>query len=318
MGRQKLLFTVVLGGFMALVGLWEYRLQASTKVMSQTQASTRGWVSRMLVWLTVDVPWPEAPPVWRDLRVSLRDEKGREMTYNDFVVALQKRGKGAGVLHLLPVGDFRNRIPRYAEVAFQGKVTVFRLEPVPPVTGQLSGRQVVLRDALLRPDTAVLFTCFSLPDPRDWRPQVRLETSRKPWVLFYEHLYQVQEAPQQRDRCFIFLFVSPGEAVTEPSTTWTLSTSSLILDRQQCLADEEKRRLESWAATQGPLLISLVYWQDAPASWPYRWCPVPPSEGGAMVASNVLTRWERAYETLFTHPVGADITFTLFLASDNE
>ena len=301
MVRRHFLALGVVGIFIVLLSLW-FGLRGF-RGGQEAQSLPRARVGRHVVWLPLS-------GLQGEVQVTLWDAHGQTLSYEDMVVAFQGNGD-AGRGHLLLVGDFQALIPRYAEVRIRGQRVTYLLEPASPPQGRVTGQKVVLQDALLGPQTAVFFACFALPDSRDWRPQVRLATSQGRWVPFYEHLYRAREAFARRERCFIFLFAPQEGAFSEPSAEWTLHTSALVLDRQQCLTAEEKRRVEAWASSRGTLPVTFVEWQDAPDAWPYRWCPAPPPSPEATPFPDVSALWEAAYRTLFTQPVGEDLTFTL-------
>ncbi len=301
MTRRHLLVLGGVGIFIVLLSLWF--VLRGFRGGQEAQPLPRARVGRHVVWLPLS-------GLAGEVQVTLWDAHGQALSYEDVVVAFQGNGE-VRQGHLLLIGDFSSLTPRYAEVRIRGQRVTYLLEPASPPQGRVKGQRVLLRDALLGSQTAVLFACFSLPDVRDWRPQVRLATPQGRWVPFYEHLYRAREAFARREGCFIFLFAPREGTISKPAAEWTLHTSALVLDRQQCLTAEEKRRVEAWASSRGPLPVAFVEWQDAPDAWPYRWCPAPPSGPEVTPSPDVFALWEGAYRTLFTQPVGEDLTFTL-------
>jgi len=308
MSRKAKLITMIAAiAVMFGVGIVAYRVHAKQGANPTAQAL----VGRRLAWITL-----ASPKNTVNLSLQLVGADGNAVAYQDLaMVWVRSTHEATQDLFLLPMGDFGAHSLARAQVELPtlNQKTEFTFRTVPQARVVSSGKGFEVRDVVARGPYVALFVCFHVPDVRDWQPQLSLYRAgaNTPLYLYARQFYHVKQAATQTHRCNLFLFgPNPkGTAKQEGALRGelVLKASGLRLDDGQCLTQAERGRLQQKARAENldPALLPFVEWKDAPADWPFRWCPRPPkgAEQDGTLAGTWAQSVQKLYDDLFFVPV---------------
>ena len=315
--KFKLIATIsaiaVVLGFGALV----YRVHAEREEQPRLRPTARALVSQHVAWLVL--PLPQGMDVGDGLdglSLKLWDTQGNAVDDQEMAVNLVRPSDDAGWEYfLLPMGDFSAHPLARAQVELPtlNQKTEFTFRTVPQARVVANGKGFEVRDVVARGPYVALFVCFHVPDVRDWQPQLSVYRAgaNTPLYLYARQFYHVKQAATQTHRCNLFLFgPNPkGTAKQEGALRGelVLKASGLRLDEGQCLTQAERGHLQQKAREENldPALLPFVEWKDAPADWPFRWCPRPPkgAEQDGTLAGTWAQNVQKLYDDLFFVPI---------------